>query len=399
MPDAAASAGGFRPLRILVVNWQDRLNPRAGGAEEHLHRIFGDFARRGHRVALLCSGWDGCDPFETVDGIEVHRTGGRHTFPLAAPRHHDRHLRGHPFDLVVEDLNKIPVLAPLWAPAPAHLLLVHHLFGATAFQEANPALAAATWLCERVIPPLYRGLPCVAVSESTRSDLLRRGLRPSEMHVIRNGVELDRLRPARERYPSPTIVYLGRLKRYKRVDLVLRTVARLRERGIDVRAVVAGKGDARPGLEEKARSLGVADRVRFPGFVTEAGKAELLSRSWVHLLTSPKEGWGIVSMEASACGTPSVVSDSPGLRETVRHGETGFIVPHGEIDALADAVAALLDPPTRDRMGRAARRMAEAHSWDRMADAFHRLALSLADPRRRSPTDPRDNRDSPGGTT
>ncbi len=376
-PELPSPPPSFRRLRILVVNWQDRRNPQAGGAEEHLHRIFGDLAQRGHRITLLCSGWKGCPPVETLDGIEVHRTGGRHTFPLAAPRHYDRHLRGHPFDLVVEDLNKIPLLVPVWAPAPAHLLLVHHLFGATAFQEANPVLAAATWLSERMIPPLYRGLPCVAVSESTRYDLLRRGLRPSSLHVIRNGVELDRLRPARERYSSPTIVYLGRLKRYKRVDLILRTVARLHERGIEVRAVVAGKGDARPALEETARELGIAGRVRFAGFVTEAEKAELLSRSWVHLLASPKEGWGIVSMEASACGTPSVVSDSPGLRETVRHGETGFMVPHGDVDALADAVAALLDSVTRDRMGRAARTMAEEHSWDRMADDFHRLVVGL----------------------
>ena len=370
-------AGGR--LRILVVNWQDRLNPNAGGAEEHLHQIFGRLSRRGHRVTLLCSGWDSCEPSAEIDGIRVLRTGGRYSFNLSAPLNSGRLLRGERFDVVVEDLNKVPMLSPLWVPAPVHLLLVHHLFGTTAFREANLGLATATWLFERIIPAVYRGLPCVAVSESTRDDLAHRGLDPADIAVIRNGVELDDLRPATERFATPTIVYLGRLKRYKRVDLVLKAVARLRQRGIEVDTIVAGKGDARASLESAVHDLGIADRVRFAGFVSEKQKGELLSRSWAHVLTSPKEGWGIVSMEASACGTPTVASDSPGLRETVRHGETGYVVPHGDVEALADALLRVMEPRNRDKLGRAARSMAEEYSWEAIADAFEAHVMSLVE--------------------
>ena len=367
-----------RALRILVANWQDRENPRAGGAEEHLHQVFGRLAGRGHRVTLLCSGWKGCAPTAEIDGIEVHRAGGRHTFNLAAPLSFQRRLGDEAFDVAVEDLNKVPILAPLWSGARAHVLLVHHLFGATAFREANPLLATATWLFERVVPSVYRGLPCVAVSRSTREDLARRGLDPSRITVIRNGVDLAGLAPAATRFADPTVVYLGRLKRYKRVDLVLRALARLRERGARATMIVAGRGDARPVLEDTARRLGIDDGVHFAGFVPDEEKHELLSRSWVHALTSPKEGWGITSIEASACGTPTVASDSPGLRETVRHGETGLLVPHGDVDALASALARVLNPATRDRMGRAARAMAERYTWDGVADAFEELLSSVA---------------------
>ena len=373
------------PLRILVVNWQDRENPNAGGAEEHLHQVFGRLARRGHEVTLLCSGWDGCAGTAEIDGIRVHRTGGRYTFNLAAPVYFQRHLGDEAFDVAVEDLNKVPMLAPIWAGARADLLLVHHLFGATAFREANPLLATATWLFERVIPVVYRALPCVAVSQSTREDLDRRGLDPADISVIRNGVELEGLGPAAERYPDPTVVYLGRLKRYKRVDLVLSAVARLREGGTRVKMIVAGKGDARPALEEAARRLGIEECVYFAGFVPDEQKRELLSRSWVHALTSPKEGWGITSIEASACGTPTVASDSPGLRETVRHGETGLLVPHGDVDALATALGRVLQPERRDRMGRAARTMALRYTWDGVADAFEALLRSLLAEHRSSP--------------
>ncbi len=366
-------------LRILVVNWQDRLNPNAGGAEEHLHQVFGRLSARGHEVTLLCSGWDSCEPSAEIDGIRVLRTGGRYSFNLSALLHSERLLRGCRFDVVVEDLNKVPMLSPLWMPAPVHLLLVHHLFGATAFREANPGLATATWLFERIIPAVYRGMPCVAVSESTRDDLARRGLDPANIAVIRNGVELDDLQPATERFPRPTLAYLGRLKRYKRVDLVLKAVARLRDLGIDTELIVAGRGDARAALEATVGELGISDRVRFAGFVSEQQKAELLSRSWAHVLTSPKEGWGIVSMEASACGTPTVASDSPGLRETVRHGETGYVVPHGNVEALADALLRVMAPQNRDKLGRAARSMAEEYSWEAIADAFEAHVVSLTE--------------------
>ena len=367
-----------RPLRILVVNWQDRCNPSAGGAEEHLHQVFGRLVQRGHHVTLLCSGWPSCEPVADVDGIQVHRAGRRYTFTIAGPLHYERSLADQPFDVVVEDLNKVPMLAPLWSRAPARLLLVHHLFGVTAFREANWVLAGTTWLMERVIPTAYRGLPCVAVSESTRDDLSRRGLDASRFQVVRNGVDLDRLWPAPQRFREPTVVFLGRLQKYKRVDLIFQAAARLIESGTPLNVVVAGKGRARPELERTAARLGLADRVRFAGFVSDDQKRELLSKAWVHALTSPKEGWGIASIEASACATPTVASDSPGLRETVRHGETGLLVPHGDVDALAAALARFLEPGVRDEMGRAARSMAERFTWDRAADAFERILESVA---------------------
>ena len=367
----------MRPMRILVVNWQDRRNPNAGGAEEHLHQVFGRLVARGHRVTLLCSGWKGAESSLHLDGMRVLRAGGRYTFNIAAPLCYGDHLAGEPFDVVVEDLNKVPILAPRWVEARTSLLLVHHLFGPTAFQEANPVLASATWLFERIIPSVYRGLDCVAVSDGTRDDLVGRGLDPDRIEVIRNGVDLEGLGPARKRFREPTVVFLGRLKRYKRVDLVLQAVARLRDRGLDVRMVVAGRGDARGALERTARRLRIADRVRFAGFVPDEEKRELLSRSWVHALTSPREGWGIASIEASACGTPTVASDSPGLRETVRDGETGVLVPHGDVDALAAALAQVMEPGTRDRMGGAARTMSRQYTWEGVATAFEDLLRRL----------------------
>jgi len=373
-----------RARHLLVLNWLDRENPRAGGAEVHLHEIFGRLARDGWRITLVSSGWTGAAERTTLDGIEVHRVGSRNTYPIPAIRRARRILAEEPVDLVVEDLNKVPLFAPLWSSRPV-LLLVHHLFGATAFQEAPLYLALPTWLLERPVGRLYRGVPTVAVSESTRDDLIRRGLEPDDVEVIPNGIEPGRFVPAPPggRFPSPTLLYLGRLKKYKRVDLVLEAATRLGEEGRELEVLIAGKGDHRSVLEKKAsRAAEAGVSVRFLGFVTEERKCELLARSWVHCLTSPKEGWGIANLEAAASGTPTVASDSPGLRDSVIDGHTGFLVPHGDVDTLATRLRELLDDrDLRDRLGRQGRAFAAGFSWDRsaqrMAATVHRVVASV----------------------
>jgi glycosyltransferase involved in cell wall biosynthesis len=361
---------GLPPLNLLVTNWQDRLNPQAGGAEIHLHEIFGRLARRGHTVTLLTSGWGSAPRRVHIDDMEVHRVGGRHTFSVAAPQYYTRRLRQRNFDIVIEDLNKVPVFAPLWARTRV-MLIVHHLFGATAFQEASAPFAAATWLLERPLPLLYRRVPVEAVSASTRDDLVARGFDARRIRIIENGVDLSFYSPASDtsRFDEPTVLYLGRLKRYKRVDLIIRAIALLKDRGTRVRMIVAGKGDAAADLKQLADSLNVSDLVDMRGFVSEDEKRDLLRRTWVHTLTSPKEGWGISNLEAAACGTATIASDAPGLRDSVRDGETGFLVPHGDVAALAARIAEVAaDPVLRDRLGQGALRFAQHYSWDRAAD-------------------------------
>ncbi|TVP76948.1 MAG: glycosyltransferase family 1 protein [Gemmatimonadales bacterium] len=371
-------------MDVLVLNWQDRTNPQAGGAETHLHETFGRLVGRGHRVTLLCSGFPGAPPVEELDGIQVVRVGGRHSHLLAAPPAGRRLVGERDFDVVVEDLNKVPLMTPLWLPSRLPLvLLVHHLFGGTAFREAGLPVATLTWLLERPIPRVYQGVPTVAVSESTRTDLAERGIDPERVEVIPNGIDPEVLVPGppEDRTPGPSLLYLGRLRRYKRVDLILEAVARLRERGVGVHLTVAGKGPHEGALLRRARELGLGeDSVTFAGFVSEEEKARLLGTSWVHVLTSPREGWGISNLEAAACATPTVASDSPGLRDSVRHGETGWLVPHGDVEALADRLEALLaDGPLRRRMGKAARRLAEAHTWSRTAREMEAVLARVAD--------------------
>ncbi len=361
-------------LRILVVNWLDRENPQAGGAETHLHEVFGRLARRGHEVTALVSGWPGCAPRTTLDDIDVHRTGRRYTFSITAPRYYRKSLAERRFDVVVEDLNKVPLYTPFWTEAPV-VLLAHHLFGTTAFQAAAFPVAMATWMLERDVPKVFKNIPTIAVSASTKEDLVRRGMIAERIRVVPNGIDLDFFSPgSAPRTDRPTLLFVGRLKKYKRVDLLLDAVALLAAESVEVELLIVGEGEERPALEARIRRLGLSSHVRMLGFVSEEEKREAFRRAWIHVLTSPKEGWGISNIEAAACGTPSVASDAPGLRESVVDGRTGLLVPHGDVGALAAAIRSLLaDGPLRERMGREGRAFAERFSWDASADGVENV--------------------------
>ena len=360
------------PLRIAVVNWQCRLNPLAGGAEIHLHEIFGRLAARGHEVTLLCGGWPGSPPRAELDGMDVHRVGTRQSFPFLARRYWHAHLAAGDYDVIVEDINKVPVFTTTWrgagATAPARVALVPHLFGGTAFQELSAPLATAVWLSERPLPWMYRGMAFEAISESTRDDLVVRGVRRERIRVIFPGIDTEHYTPDPSvRSPVPLFAYLGRIKKYKGVDLVLRAFAACDIP--DATLEIAGAGEFEPELRRMAAALQVAERVRFLGRISETDKIALLRRAWATLFASPKEGWGITNLEAAACGTPVIASNSPGIRESVRHGETGFLTPHGDTAAMAAAMRQLSrDPALVERLGLAAREFARGFTWTRAAD-------------------------------
>ena len=351
-------------LRILIVNHRDWRNPRAGGLEELVAQTSRRWAQWGHTVTLLCAGHAGAPREETMDGVRVMRGPNEYLFNWWAP-FKIRALGAGQHDIILEYISKVPCFIPALVRHTPVAVMVPHLFGKTAFNELAWPLAAYAYLLEQPIPRVYRQSQFWALSKSTAADLCSRGIANERITVIYPGFNEELLQPLPvEKTPVPSLIYVTRLKRYKRVDLPITAVARLRAEFPGLRLFVTGSGDHEAALRQLAASLGVADAVEFTGFVSEKRKHELLQQAWLGVQTSTIEGWGLGVIEAGACGTPTVASNSPGLVESVREGETGVLVPHGDLDALVAALRRLLaDHAERNRLGANAREWARQLSW------------------------------------
>ena len=364
-------------MNLLAINYRDPAHPDAGGAELHLEHILLEGVRRGYRVTWLAAGFRGGSREAEHHGIRIVRRGTWWSFGAVVPAVLRREFSDPPPDLVIEDINKAPIFTPWWTPARV-AVIVPHLFGATAFREASPPMALAVVMLESLIPAVYRRSRFVVISESTRDDLARRGIPTERVAVVHCGLDHAsyRVDPMVAKSVRPTALYIGRVRRYKGVDWVMRAMPRVLERVPAARLLVVGDGPYLAALRREAARLKVEGAVEFLGFLPLAEKVRRLNEAWLLVQPSPKEGWGLTVVEAGACGTAVVAADSPGLRDSVRDGETGLLVPWGDDERLAAAMVRVLDDaPLRERLGASGRAWAARFQWPdcarRSLDALH----------------------------
>ena len=353
---------------LFVLNERDPENPRAGGAEVHLFEILERLSARGFPVTMFCAGFPGAGSRARIRGVDVHRVGNRYSYYVRGPAAFRRLARAMVGPaLLIETLNKLPFYGPLYSPIP-EMAIVHHLFGTTAFRQVSFPIAAITYLAELGIPTVYRRVPMIAISPSTRDDLVHRGVPSTQVTISPCGIDQDVYRPGSGE-SGPMILALGRIEHYKGFELVVEVMPRIVAAVPDARLVIAGRGDVVPALERQVATLGLGDHVEFAGFVDDDRKVELYRSARVFVNPSEKEGWGLTVIEANACGAPVVASDSPGLRDAVQRDRSGLLYPHGDAEACGDAILRVLqDPETWRRLRDGGIEWAATFSWDTAAD-------------------------------
>lgn len=359
-------------MNILALNWQDLKNPLSGGAEVHLEELLRRLVRMGHKVTLFCSNYDGGAAQETIEGVRIIRRGSRFNFNFIAPLHLRRLVKNEAFDILIEDINKIPFYTPLYLKIPT-LVVIPHLFATTVFREINFILGSYIYLSERPMARIYRGRKFNVISESTAQDLRRRGIPAADISVVHCGIDSERYfhDPAVEKHTIPTIIYLGRLKKYKSVQHLIKALPLVREQIVDTRLQIVGAGDYMDELKAHAAACGVSGAVEFTGFVSAEEKVERLRRAHVCVCPSMKEGWGLTNIEANACGTTVIAADVEGLRDSVNDGVSGLLYPYGDLNALAEKLISVLrDSETRYKLERGAREWAKQFDWDDAAKKF-----------------------------
>jgi glycosyltransferase involved in cell wall biosynthesis/O-antigen/teichoic acid export membrane protein len=349
-------------MRILVLTDRDWTHPQGGGTGTNLYGQISRWAAWGHHVTVVAGSYPGALAREELSPeLTVHRMGSRLTvFPRAAWAAL-RHGVGRDADVALEVINGIAFLTPLWLRRP-RVALVHHIHRDHYVTELGRPGAVAALLAETLpLRLFYRDTTFLTISESGRRDLLEHGVPEDRVHVAYLGVEEPEFPPA-TRSPHPRLLYLGRLKQYKRIEVLLDVLEAIPVAHLDL----AGEGDHREALEAEIAARGLGDRVTLHGHVSEEEKARLLSSAWVNLTASSAEGWCLTVMEAAMYGTPSAALAVGGLPESIADGRTGLLADDGP--ELVERVRRLVeDRALRERLGEAAHARAREFTWDRTA--------------------------------
>lgn len=346
-------------LHILILSDRDWTHPQGGGTGTTLFAQASRWIAWGHRVSVVACSYPGAPAREQIGELTLHRIGGRSTvFPRAIMRQ----WRGlvPDADVVLEVVNGVTFLTPLWCRLP-RVTFVQHIHRDHYVQELGASGRLAALALETLpLRLLYRRSDFITISRSTAGELLRHGIDQRRVEVGYLGVEVAAFEAdPSARAPEPTLLYLGRLKRYKRIEILFDVL----ERNPGAVLEIAGDGDHQAALAQEVRARGLESRVRMHGHVSEAVKRRLYQRAWINVTASSAEGWGHSVMEAAACGTPTAALRLGGLSEAVDDGRTGLLA--GDPEELAAKIAALLaDHNLRERLGAAARERASAFSWD-----------------------------------
>jgi len=360
--------------KILLINWRDIKNPEAGGAEIYYHEIFKRLATKGYSITVLSHTFAGAPAEETIDGLRVIRMGSKLLFNYQIIRWLLKFQNN--FNLIIEDLNKIPFFTPLYITRP-RLHLAMHFFGTEIFREAFFPLALYVFLMEKLAAIIYRKERFVAISESTASDLERFPVPRSNISIVEPGINTSYFHTVCPKADPPVIAHVGRLMKYKNVQFVIACLPDLIKHSPGLTFHIGGFGDYRGHLEKLASSLGVADRVTFLGRISEDEKRILLSKATFFVNPSAKEGWGINNIEANLCGTVSLSNNVHGLRDSVIDNVTGLLYkPDNKADFIAKAIVLLTDGNKRTAMEAAALKRARGLDWDEIAKAMER-AISV----------------------
>jgi glycosyltransferase involved in cell wall biosynthesis/O-antigen/teichoic acid export membrane protein len=351
-----------RPLHILVLSDRDWTHPQGGGTGTNLFGQVSRWLAWGHRVTVVACSYPGAEPVEHHGRLTLIRTGGRST---VFPRVIWRGLRGKlpEADVVLEVINGITFLTPLWL-RPPRLALIHHVHRDHYVEEMGWKGKIAAYLLETApLRYLYGGSRFLTISEASARDLAAHGIPRGQIEVGYIGVDAEAFEPdPGARAEEPTLLYLGRLKRYKRIEYLLDALEATPGTMLDV----AGEGDHRQPLEREIERRGLGERVRMHGHVSEQRKRELLRRSWVNLTASSAEGWCLTVMEAACSGTPSAALAVGGLPESIENGRTGLLARDPE-DLTAQVRRLTGDREEVERLGRAARERALEFTWERTA--------------------------------
>lgn len=354
-------------MNILILNWRDTRHEWAGGGEVYISELAKRWIKMGHKVSLFC-GQDvrgNLPSEETINGIKIYRKGDRFSLYFWAFIYYFKKFRKNT-DVVVDVQNGIPFFTTIYSRKPK-VAVVYHVHGKQFFVELPFPINIIGFIIEKYIfPLLYYKTKIIAISKTTRNDLVELGFKNKNIEIVYCGINDIKNHNSIDKFYKPTILYLGRIKKYKRLDLLIKIMPEILKRIPNAHLVIAGWGTEASSITDMTMRSITRRKVDIIGPVSEAEKKHLLSKTWVFVNPSIGEGWGISVIEANLYGAPAVAFDVAGLSESIKHGQTGYLS-KDENEFIDNICKILSSKALRLRLSANARKWANTFSWETAA--------------------------------
>jgi glycosyltransferase involved in cell wall biosynthesis len=356
-------------MKILILNWRYIFHPWTGGAERHIHELATQWTKKGHHVTILCGGFAKAPHRETINGIHIIRLGDTYTIYLLAPIYYIFFLRKKKFDVIISVAHGLPFFTPLFTRRNK-IIIIHQNHEELWKTEWGGIISRLGIFIEnKIMPFIYRNIPVVTLSESTKYNLESLGFQ--KVYAIPPGILVPNTIHKLRKSKTPTILYLGRIRKYKRVDFLLQIFPQIQNKIPHVNLIIAGDGQDKSRIEHIIRAKNIKN-VEVKGWVSDSEKYELLTTSWTLAFPSKIEGWGLVSLEAAACGTPTIAFKVPGLEDAVKNNESGILVKNQK-EFTEAVIIVLSNRQLREKFSNLSKKWANKFRWDKSAESVMKI--------------------------
>lgn len=361
-------------MNILILSWRDIKNPKSGGAEVLTHEISKRWVKMGHQVTVFSSSFSNSLSLEIIDGVRIIRKGHPDTRYLFYSVHFLAFLyylqNGNKFDAVVDEIHGIPFFTP-WYVKGKKVVLICEVASDLWGKMFGVFFGTLGRLMEEFyLRRVYKNIPYLTISESTKSELLKEGVLERNITILPMGLTIPKMIKKTIKEKDPTLIFVGRLSKSKGVEDAISALAKVSETYKKAKLWIVGSGDKSyiEFLRKMVKKCKMESKVTFFGFVSQEKKFELMGRSHILVAPSIKEGWGLTVPEAGFVGTPAVGYNVEGLRDVIIDGKTGVLTLKNNSKEMAKEVIKILEDKFQYEIyAKAAKRLSLSYNWESTA--------------------------------
>lgn len=366
-------------MNVVILNWRDIKNPLSGGAEILTHEIAKYLIGKKHTVTIFSSLFPNCKKMETIDGVKIIRDGKPDLRSLFNSVHYKayKYYKDKKFgvvDIFVDEVHGVPFFTPLYIKEKKIALICEKAGSLWDFALPFP-LNHVGRLTERVYPLLYKNIPIVTISQSSKDELS--SMFPKEhVKIIYPGSSSKVLNLPVQKDNNMKLVFIARLLKTKGIEDVIDAVKIIKDRKIEVKLHVIGRGTSEytKQIHEKILHLNLLENVVLHGYISEKEKNKVIDDCHFLVAPSQKEGWGLTVHEVGARGVPAISYTVPGLKEVVVDGINGRLTKGNTPRELADlCVEVFNNKQLYKKLQKGAIEQRKKYTWNNTGDEFLKI--------------------------